>query len=101
MRPFNVSETQSQRNESLIVEFVVADEGAAGQGRGGRAEQDGRGGWRTDLKSLQEGSCLPNLPEMPGPPVCFPEVAPIPYGKLHLPWATEKGPKHPLGWHAT
>lgn len=28
--PFNVSETQSQRNESLIVEFVVANAGAAG-----------------------------------------------------------------------
>lgn len=54
-----------------------------------------------DLKSFQERSCLPNLPEMPAPPVCFPEVAPVSNGKPHVPGATEKGPKHPLDWHAT
>lgn len=49
-----------------------------------------------DLKSLQEGSCLLNLPEMPAPTVCFPEVTPIPNAKPHVPWTTEKAPKHPL-----
>lgn len=52
-----------------------------------------------DLKSFQEGSCLLNLPEMPARPICFPEVTPVPNGKPHGPWATEKAPKPPLDRH--
>lgn len=74
----------SQRNESLMVEFVVSGEGTAWGGRGGRTEKDRRKGQRISLKFLQAGSCLLDLPEMPAPTAykrtCFP------LGHFHSKW---------------